>query len=80
MSCDGTPATPNTKYESDSFSASSSKLRVTCSGAPTAAVVVSVGGGQYKVKLDAVDVYCPGPIEVFDGTTRVYCAPVQPCN
>lgn len=79
MSCTGTPAPPGLKYESDPFSASSSQLRVECAGGPTSATVVALGGGQYKVRVPAIDVACPGPIEVFDGTTRVYCAKVEPC-
>lgn len=76
MSCNGTPATPNQGYKSDAFAASSSNLTIKCGGSPVAGQVQSQGGGMYKVKLDAVDVFCPGPIEVFEGTTRVYCAPV----
>ncbi len=80
MSCNGTPATPGQDYTSDAFAATSSSLRVTCDGNVTSPKTINLGGGQYKIKLKAVDVYCPGPIEVWDGTTLVYCAKVQPCS
>lgn len=79
MSCAGTPASPGLKYTSDNFAASSANLRVTCAGSPTGATVFHVASNVYYVKVPAFDVICPGPIEVWDGTTLVYCAIVTPC-
>ncbi len=79
MNCNGTPATPGQDYKSDAFKAPTSSLTVKCAGSVVSATIVSQGGGKYKVEVDALYVFCPGPIEVFDGSTRVYCAPVEPC-
>ncbi len=79
MSCNGTKARPGVAYTSDQFSASSSSLVVKCAGTVVPATIKDLGSGNYKATIAGIWVGCPGPIEIFDGETRVYCAEVEPC-
>lgn len=77
MSCAGTQAVLGQNYVSDAFTASSSSLVVKVGGNPVAADVF--GSDPYTVKVYALDIRCPGPIEVFDGTHVAYCAKITGC-
>jgi len=77
MICTGTPAVVGVDYDSDIFTSPSSSVTVKVGGNPVAATVN--GAGPYTVSIDGTDIRCPGPIEVFYGKTRVYCAKISGC-
>jgi hypothetical protein len=79
MSCNGKKARPGAAYTSDAFAASTSSLAVKCDGSAIPATIASLGNGNYEAKIAGLWIFCPGPIEIFDGETRVYCAEVEPC-
>ena len=80
MTCGG-PYPPNTNYVSASFAASAStNIVVKVNGQIVPCSVVALGGGQFKVKVSAQWVTCPGPIEVFDRTTFLFCDDIAPCS